>query len=351
MKINHDQVSISFRKSLIFNYKRSCGHRFSYLLNRFRWHYLPRLRYVSRFPSHVDIEISSVCNMHCPMCYTITSDFQQKVRKGLMDFGLFKKIIDECASEHLYSIRLSFRGEPFLHKQAIEMIAYAKNKGIKEVSCLSNILVLTPELFEEAMRAGLDWLTISFDGLGSVYEKIRKPAIFHEAYSKVKQYHAIKKRARFYHPVIKIQTIWPAISGCSQQYVKLFAPYADQISINPLVDYLHNDFDVEYVDKFICPVIYQRLTIGSDGKVLLCPNDEFCLYSIGDANQSTISDIWHGDEMSKARDIHKSFCGVEKLAPCAHCYLPRKTLPEAELIGNKKITIEQYTRRSQKIGS
>jgi wyosine [tRNA(Phe)-imidazoG37] synthetase (radical SAM superfamily) len=55
-----------------------------------------------------------------------------------MDFELYKKGIDECAENELYSIRLSWRGESTLNPKLVDMIAYAKKRGIKEVSFITN---------------------------------------------------------------------------------------------------------------------------------------------------------------------------------------------------------------------
>lgn len=350
MKINKDQIIPSRLTKLKFDFKRGSGHLFGYFSNRFRWHYYPRLRYVSKFPDHVDIEISSACNMKCPMCYTITDEFKQKVKKDFMDFELFKKIIDECVKYGTYSIRLSLRGEPFIHKNVVEMIKYAKDKGIKEVSSLTNNLAMTPNLFERVMKAGLDWLTISFDGLGETYEWIRKPAKFNASYEKIKEYKRIKNKAHSWKPVVKIQSVWPAIKDNAQEYMDAFEPYVDDIAINPLVDYLHNDEEVLYVDNFTCPVIYQRLVIGSDGIVMLCSNDEFCLHPIGDTNYQSVYSIWHGEKMNRAREIHRMHKGVELLEPCKHCYLPRKTQSVVEHIGDKKIVVDKYINRPDEIG-
>ena len=81
------------------------------------------------------------------------------------------------------------------------MTRYAKEKGILEVSTLTNGLRLNPEQFEEMVDAGLDWLTISFDGMGETYERIRKPAKFDDAVEKIRQYDAIKKRRGTQKPV------------------------------------------------------------------------------------------------------------------------------------------------------
>ena len=350
MKINVDQIHLSRWKRLRFDVKRGSGHMWPYLKNRFIWHTYPRIHRVSRFPDHVDVEISSACNMRCPMCYTRTEEFKKLVKRQFMSFELFKKIINECAKYHAYSIRLSLRGEPFIHKDVIKMIRYAKRKGIKEISTLSNILALTPELFKEAMDAGLDWLTISFDGIGKTYEKIRKPAKFEEAYKKIKAYKRIKNEAGSVKPVIKIQSVWPAIKDTAEEYIRLFAPYVDNMAANPLVDYLHADKNIIYEKNFDCPVLYQRLVIGSDGKVLLCSNDEMCYHSVGDANKQSIYEIWHGAKMQEAREIHRQHEGVQKLKPCKYCYLPRKTVPVVERIGKKKIVVCKLEGRTEEIG-
>ena len=78
MKINKGQIRLSSRKkNLLFEWKRGKGHHFSYLVNRIRWHFFPRIHHLSDFPSHVDIEISSACNLRCPMCYTITDELKK----------------------------------------------------------------------------------------------------------------------------------------------------------------------------------------------------------------------------------------------------------------------------------
>ncbi|MDD5108768.1 MAG: radical SAM protein [Candidatus Omnitrophica bacterium] len=352
MRINKDQICISERKDLKFNYLRGRGHLVAYLLNRWQWYNLPRFHHVSKFPIHLDIETSALCNMQCPMCFTTTGDFRQKVDKGFMDFSLFKKIIDEAVSYKIYSIRLSHRGEPFINPQIVDFISYAKRAGVKEVSSLSNILALTPELFEKSMKAGLDWLTISFDGLKENYEKIRKPAVFEESVQKIKEYKRIKEAAKSSKPVIKIQSVWPAIKDCADEYIDLFDPYVDAITSNPLIDYLHNDEleKIEYWENFDCPVPYQRLTILFDGLVPYCHNDEFNTFIIGDIKLDKVYNIWNGLHMTKVRQSHREHKGVELLSACKRCFLPRKVEPIVENFGGKKVIVEKYTKRIEEIG-
>ena len=53
---------------------------------------------------------------------------------------------------------------------------------------------------------------------------------------------------------------------------------------------------MEYINNFSCPQQYQRLTIGADGLVMKCANDENNYEVVGDANKENVHEIWHGEK-------------------------------------------------------
>ena len=340
-------------REIEFERKRGFGVEDAYRENRRQWTEFPKQQYVADYPLHVDIELSSLCNLKCPMCYTITEEFKKKVNAKLMDYDLFTNIVDECAVGGVFSIRLSLRGESFLHPRIVDCIRYAKQKGIKEVSTLTNGVRLDEEMFREVMEAGMDWITISFDGLGETYEQIRRPAKYKRAVEKIANYASIKKKAGRVKPVIKVQSILPAIQDDPKAFYEVFAPITDMVSANPLIDYLQKDDKnlVLYRNNFSCPQLYQRLVIGSDGHVLMCSNDEINDHVIGNANKQTIHEIWHGDELKEARLLHKLHRGIRDYPVCAKCYLPRKTESAIIKVGNREVIAENYVNRSQIIGT
>ncbi|MFZ0183903.1 MAG: radical SAM/SPASM domain-containing protein [Nitrosotalea sp.] len=351
MKINKGQFRLTSRsKNFKFDLHRGKGHLISYISNRIKWHLYPRIHHVSKFPPHVDVEISSTCDLNCPMCYTTTEEFKQKVNRGFMDFELFKKIIDECVKYNLYSIRISLRGEPFIHPNVFDMIKYAKEKGIKEVASLTHGGRLDEQKFEKLIDLGLDWLTISFDGIGETYEKIRHPLKFNDQVEKIRKFQEIKKRRGSVKPVIKVQTVWPAISKNPAEFYNIFNPITDQVASNPLIDYLRNDTEVVYEKNFTCPQLWERMVIGSDGGVMLCGNDEMGAYKVGNANEESLYKIWHGKKMNEARDIHMRHMGVKEINICKHCYLPRATEKDTSQVENRTINIDNYVNREQTVG-
>lgn len=352
--INKGQMTFeSAERMAEFERHRGHGCEEAYRENRRQWSEYPERQYVADYPSHVDIELASVCNLRCPMCYTITDHFKSKVNTKLMDYGLFTKIVDECAAAGIFSVRLSLRGESFLHKRIVDCIRYAKDKGIEEVSSLTNGVRLDEKMFEEIMEAGIDWLTISVDGMGEVYEKIRAPAKFDRLIEKLTNFKKIKEAAGSVKPVIKVQTIFPAIADDPQAFYDVFAPITDQVASNPLIDYLRLDDEntILYHEDFTCPQLFQRLVIGADGNVMLCANDEIEEYIIGDLNTETIHQVWHGDRINRARELHKAHRGHKEIEPCRKCYLPRRTEPSPIKISDREIVMENYINRPQVVGT
>lgn len=346
-----DQTYLSsFFESAKFFYYRGQGHMLRFLNNRLKWHVYPRYQLLPKFPDHVDIELSSACNMKCPMCFTITDEFKENVTLTVMKFDLFKKIVDECVENGAFSIRLSWRGEPTMNPRFIEMARYAKDRGIKEVSTLTNALKLTPEMFESLVDMQLDWLTISFDGMGETYNKIRAPAKFEEAVEKIKKFHEIKIRKGSHKPVVKIQGIWPAVKEDPQTFYDTFRGIVDQVAVNPLLDYLRNDDEMVYRKNFTCPVLWQRLAVGADGKVHLCIHDELSHHLAGDVNRQTIAEIWDGAFMREARESHVKRVGVQKYKACQECFLPRASQAVTATVAGREVTVMNMINRPDVVG-
>ena len=197
-------------REMLFEQYRGEGWEAGYAQYRSNWTAFAKAQFVSDYPLLVDLELASVCNLRCPMCYTTTRHFKEHVNTKLMDFDLFQKVIDEIAGK-VPALRLSLRGEATLHPKFIQCITYAKQHGITEVSTLTHGGRLTPAFVEKIVDAGLDWITISVDGVGETYERIRKPIKFAELLENVSSLKRYKDARGRHKPVVKVQGVWPAI--------------------------------------------------------------------------------------------------------------------------------------------
>ena len=316
MKINHNYFALSKKLDIVkSSYKQ--GNIVPHLVDRIKWHVFPRLRLVPRFPTHIDIEASSECNLLCPMCKS-TNIRKAGIKFGeSMEWGLYTKLIDECAKNSLYSIKLSWRGEPLMHSRIEDLVQYAKDKGIKDVAFLTNGVKLYPWRSAWLIDAGLDWISFSIDGYGETYEKIRYPAKFGSVYSNIAnmRYYINKVNSKCQ---IRVQSIQSAIEGREAYFRQLWEGIAHKVYVIPDQVRTLNEEDYKHDTEYVCPNPWQRMVIASDGTVPLCITD-YCLdHVIGNTNTQTIKEIWQGKEFKRQREIQASGKRLTN-KPCRIC--------------------------------
>ena len=315
--IERDYFTIGgIKKDWNFFVKKS--NIFSHLVDRIKFQYYPKLLISASFPTHLEVEAASKCQMRCPMCYTT---YMKDHFKGIMKMDLYKKIIDEAAANNVYSIKLSWRGEPLLNPNLVEMIKYAKKKGIKDVAFLTNAELLTDKKSKELVESGLDWISISADGTDEIYNKIRFPAKFEETINKIKYLKKLRTDRKQVKPLIRVQSILTAVENDSSKFYKSWEGIADKINViaDHIRDYEMDKEKIEYNQFFLCPKPFQRITIGHDGRVHQCINDYDGRNILGDINKQSIKEVWDGEISKKLRDSFKKHTFLKENAPCNFC--------------------------------
>lgn len=309
-----------------------------HIIDRMKWHWLPKFFIVADFPTHLDIEASASCQMRCPMCLRRSIP---SIKEGAMDFKLYKKIVDEASDRGVYSIKLSWRGEPLLNPRIVEMVRYAKDKGIKDVAFLTNGERLTPKLTEELIEAGLDWISFSIDGLGEIYERIRWPETFEGITRKVRHLKEYRDNKGLKKPLIRVQTIWGAVKNNPEEYFEYWEKLADKVYI--IADQLRFSSKKPFprVPNYICPEPWRRLVISAKGIVPNCISDYEELNVLGDVNKQTLYEIWHGDKINKVRELIRTG-QIYKNKPCAVCHDPGKMYQKIIHVGKRKIKLWLY---------
>lgn len=113
----------------------------------------------------VDIEISN-CNLKCAMCPRADVYGLKNTKKGIMDIGLFKKIIDKFLAENIRFKILWFGdwGEPLLNPFFADMVRYSKSKmpDIRIIAYTNLTYLKDPA---EIVASGLDDLEVSISGM------------------------------------------------------------------------------------------------------------------------------------------------------------------------------------------
>ena len=106
------------------------------------------------------IEPTTKCNLNCKMCFRHTWFDEPMCDLSLEDF---RRVIDTMPKT-VETVFFGGMGEPLFHKDILEMIRLAAEKGV-EVELLTNGTLLTEKMIHGILDAGLTRLWISIDDL------------------------------------------------------------------------------------------------------------------------------------------------------------------------------------------
>ena len=121
-------------------------------------------------PYAISIEPTTSCNLACPECPSGLKSFSRKT--GNLSLQLNKQIIDSFSNKLMY-INYYFQGEPYINKDFLEFIKYAKSKNIY-CSTSTNAHFLNDDISKKTVQSGLNKLIISIDGISqNTYQSYR----------------------------------------------------------------------------------------------------------------------------------------------------------------------------------
>jgi radical SAM protein with 4Fe4S-binding SPASM domain len=265
------------------------------------WMELPANFQLRDFPMHLDIESTSRCNLKCTFCDKLP--LMQRNQLGDIDFDLYKKIIDEGSEHRLWGVKLSYRGEPLLHKKIVEMVEYAVRRNVLDVYFNTNGMLLTEAMAQRLIDAGLTRISVSVEGIDPVaFEKERIGAKFDTILHNISTLIDLRERAGSVYPKVRVQTVrFPDLD--LDQYTNYWSTRCDEVAA---VDYKDESCRVkELRHDWGCPQLWQRMTIEWDGSVFPCNNDDLRTLSPGNAHTRTIYDCWHDKQVQAVRELHR----------------------------------------------
>ncbi|MFC7535515.1 SPASM domain-containing protein [Actinoplanes sp. GCM10030250] len=151
-------------------------------------------------PAHLQVEVTSACNLRCTMCLV---RYRPPVNKlaGAMRPELFHRLVDDVP---LRQVTLQGLGEPLLSPYLPEMIAAAVGRRIR-VGFNTNATLLTRRRAEEMVTSRVDWLHVSLDGAtAGAYEAIREGAHFDTVIANLAGLVAAKRAANSSTPWVRV---------------------------------------------------------------------------------------------------------------------------------------------------
>ena len=305
------------------------------------WRKNEKLNYL---PIRLWVEITSTCNLRCIMC---PQSDPSSIERGFMDFGLFKKVIDELKSS-VYDVNLHHRGESLLHPQLPQMIDYARKAGFY-TRLHTNGTILDEKKAKAIINTELDFLSFSFDGFtAETYEKIRPPANFETTINNISNFLKLKRKLGKVKPFTVFETM-ELNEVKTDDYekaketlraklyslhlnkfvVKLPHNWAGSYEVHPVRSKLPQA-DAPLVAKIsnrakfsACTFPWFAMVILWNGDISPCPQDFFGHLKMGNLKHLSIANIWNNNAYITIRRAMKNKAVVD-LDPCRACDMLRR---------------------------
>lgn len=280
---------------------------FNLVMNFSSW-YLGLVKHKG-LPVALTVEVSSECNLSCPMCPRTLNPLKPKT--GCMSFEEYRKIIDEIGREIIFLCLWNY-GEALLNKDIYRMVDYAKRKSIIVVMN-SNFLPISEGGITQLVDSGLDYLTISMDAaVKETYEKYRVGGDFQRLLGNIRLLVETKRKLKKLTPFIDLQfIIMKDNEGEIDKMVSLAKSLnVDKLSFKKLYN-IHQKLEalLPQNKKYILDIknCRKRLTncikawmssvVLYNGDVVPCCCDFYDKFIFGNAfSQGGFRNIWRGEK-------------------------------------------------------
>lgn len=292
---------------------------------------------ISGLPIALAFEPTTSCNLRCPECPSGLRSFTRAT--GMLEKTLFEKTILELKETLLY-LTFYFQGEPYLHKDFLEMVSFASKHKVYTATS-TNAHYLDIDSARKTVASGLDRLIVSIDGTSQdTYKQYRVGGSLAKVIEGTKNILQAKKEAKSSTPHVIFQFLVVKPNEHQINEVKVLAQElgVDEVRFktaqiydyeqgSPLIPSIEKysrytpnaDGTYSIKNKFIdhCWKMWHSCVITWDGKVIPCCFDKDAHYQLGSLEEKSFKQVWHSDAYKNFRQsLIKSRSEIEMCKNC-----------------------------------
>lgn len=274
----------------------------------------------SSYPFNIYVEPVNACNLACPFCAT-TYETRTRTMLGL---DVFERLIRDLKEKGIYPrITLTGEGEPFLNKQAIDMVRIAKEAGFN-VWTITNGSMFDRARLEKLLEYGINRVQFSIDSVTKeIYDRMRVAKGKHQSYFAKTMGNILYLAKRNYEEGL------PIYISISAVQTKLNAPDAQAFTDFWMALPVHNVFlaplstlqantqleeakDLFYqgsmAEKQVCAIPFTTANVNADGSVNICSHDFDNVYPVGNVADESFGVLWNN---AKSQALRKALLDGE----------------------------------------
>lgn len=297
-------------------------------------------------PKTLYIEASTCCQLRCPICPTTDKNINvySVVGNGYLEFQNLKNLLEN--NPQIKNVHLENRGEMFLNPELLDIIKYAREKGIT-VNCISgvNLNDVREDVLLGLVRYKFQKLLCSIDGASDkTYRTYRIGGNFERVLDNIKVINYYKKKWNSLFPKL----IWQfVVFGHNERELPLAKKMAKELNMSfnvkiswdstispirnkefvvahtgwPAVtreDY-YNIVGIDYMRR-VCYQLWHSPHINWDGKVLGCCWNSWSEFGGNVFKEGYVPSL-NSEEISYARNMLLGGVKHKYGLPCSECAL------------------------------
>lgn len=262
----------------------------------------------------IRFEVTNMCNACCIMCPR-----EKMLRKqGILDMGLYKRILDEAISYGAKQVSLENYGESFLDPYIFKRAEYAKSKGL-EVYTITNGSLFNEENCQKVLEF-FDKVRISMYAVTKeTYERMHRGLVFEEVKANVSRLFRMRKEKNSDLEIEMYFLLMQENKHEMEDFIGEYKNLTDALSVwKP-----HNWGDGRKYRKpagrkSSCnrPLI-GPIQIQWDGTVVPCCFDYDSRIALGNLNKESLCEVLRGEKYNELRRAHQDgnfykfpFCNI-----------------------------------------
>jgi len=300
------------------------------------------------WPLHMQAELTSFCNLKCPVCPTGAGTLSRPAQT--LDVDLFARLMDEVGP-YLLTLSLWGWGEPLLHPHLAEILRIAGSHPVVTLLSTNGQNLMNQKVIDALISSPPAYLIVSIDGLSDeTNSQYRVGARLDPILTGVRRLAQIKQERRLDLPVLHMRYIVMKHNQHELPHLRDFAQHNDfdLLTIRTLVladsaEQKHHELmpdleefrAYEYAGEervrrndFVCQEPFWFPTVYADGTVVACDQDFNAQLPFGTLSKEvSFAELWRSERAANVRRTIRdepaslSFCRNCPFAdrPCEAC--------------------------------
>ena len=260
-------------------------------------------------PINMIVEVTNACNHECIFC----AHSKMKRKIGRMDLELYKSIVKQAYEGGTREIGFYMTGEPLLHTQLAEYVAYAKELGFEYLYITTNGALANLET-KKLLHAGINSVKFSINaGTAETYKKIHGKDDFDKVITNLKDLSNYIRTEKLDVGLFVTCIVCKQNQHEVQVLKDLVGEYVDDVVAPNAYNqggnmYEINDgimLDPDYKPmKAPCSMLFNRMHITCEGYLNACCVDFDNHLAIADLNKVSLEEAWNSEKMMMLRNMH-----------------------------------------------